>query len=288
MADIEKIKAALAQLDPLDDDQWTADGAPKVETVSGLVGEAVKRQDIVNAAPDFNREKASKGPDDDDEQLKDNGPTVEEYVKAGYSAKNYPPQGFASKSTDEEIAAAIKAEEDKAAADAAGSGAQENASADAEGSKVDPKDPDPEGNAETETDTDFEPTSREMSASEFMEWIRKVPKEELEGIEAALKSQHDEVGAEIKNLGDLQKRISQAVSITRARIKEAFPNTVNQHAIREFIAAQAASRAERVARRQTILKGLKPDELEHRSPLDAAMARKTKRGTQRPVRAVMK
>jgi hypothetical protein len=43
-----------------------------------------------------------------------------------------------------------------------------------------------------------------------------------------------------------------------------------------------------VERRQTILKGIRPDELEHRSPLDAAMARKTKRGTQRPVRAIMK
>lgn len=283
MADKEKILAALAQLDPLDDDQWTTDGSAKVETVSALVGEAVKRQDIVNAAPDFNREKASKG-DDSEEQLKDNGPTVEEYVKAGYSAKNYPPQGFASKSTDEEVAAAIKAEEDKAAADEA----QENASANANGDQINADDKDPGGNAETEQDTDFEPVDREMSTSEFMDWIRTVPKDQLEGIEGALKQQNDEIGAEIEKLRGLQKRISQAVSITRNRIKEMFPNSPNQHAIREFIAAQAASRAERVERRQTILKGIRPDELEHRSPLDAAMARKTKRGTQRPVRAIMK
>ena len=53
-------------------------------------------------------------------ELKQDGPTVDAYVKAGYSAKTYPPAGYASKSTAEEIAAAIKAEEDAAAAADAG------------------------------------------------------------------------------------------------------------------------------------------------------------------------
>jgi len=258
MADIEKIKAALAQLDPLDDDQWTADGAPKVEVVAGLVGEAVKRQDIINAAPDFNREKAGESPDNDEGDQGDAGDQGNDTNDEGGDAGDQ------------------------------GDGAQENASADAEGTQTDPDDQDPEGNAETETVTNFEPVSREMSTSEFMAWIRTVPKEELEGIEAALKEQNDDIGAEINKLKDLQSRISQAVSITRTRIKEAFPNSANQHAIREFIASQAASRAERVGRRNEVLKGIKPDELEHRSPLDAAMARKTKRGTQRPVRPLVK
>lgn len=43
--------------------------------------------------------------------LKQDGPTVAEFVKAGYSASNYPPAGYASKSTPEEVAEAIKAEE---------------------------------------------------------------------------------------------------------------------------------------------------------------------------------
>ena len=34
------------------------------------------------------------------------GPTVAEYVAAGYKAANYPPAGYASRSTAEEIAAA--------------------------------------------------------------------------------------------------------------------------------------------------------------------------------------
>jgi hypothetical protein len=37
------------------------------------------------------------------------GPTVEEYVKAGCDPKNYPPTGYKSKSTPEQIEAAIAA-----------------------------------------------------------------------------------------------------------------------------------------------------------------------------------
>lgn len=50
--------------------------------------------------------------------LKKDGPTVAEFVKAGYLAKNYPPSGYASKSTAEEIADAIKADEAAATAKA--------------------------------------------------------------------------------------------------------------------------------------------------------------------------
>jgi hypothetical protein len=41
--------------------------------------------------------------------LKEDGPTVAEYVSAGYKAVDYPPKGYASKSTQEEIDAAIAA-----------------------------------------------------------------------------------------------------------------------------------------------------------------------------------
>ena len=45
------------------------------------------------------------------DELKQDGPTVEEYVKAGYLAKNYPPAGYASKSSEDEIAAAVASQE---------------------------------------------------------------------------------------------------------------------------------------------------------------------------------
>lgn len=51
--------------------------------------------------------------------LKTDGPTIAEFVAAGYKVSAYPPFGYASKSTPEEIAAAIAAEADiKAAEDA--------------------------------------------------------------------------------------------------------------------------------------------------------------------------
>lgn len=43
--------------------------------------------------------------------LRQDGPTVAEYVTAGYSAANYPPAGYASRSTADEIAEAIKQQE---------------------------------------------------------------------------------------------------------------------------------------------------------------------------------
>lgn len=263
MADKEKILAALAQLDPLDDDQWTTDGSPKVETVSALVGETVKRQDIVNAAPDFNREKAS----------------------AGDSGEG----GNGSGDGD----GAGEGDQDDGSGEGAGDGTEGDQGGDQPGNADGTTDQpgagdDEEAQLNLDDDVDVDLPEREMSPAEFQAWLRTVPKEELEDIEAALKKQHDAVGLEVKKLQELQKRITVAVSMTRARIKEAFPNSADAHAIRSFIQSQTAARAARVERRQTILKGIRPEELDYRAPIDAAMARKTKRGTQRPVRPLVK
>lgn len=48
-----------------------------------------------------------------DGEARTDAPTVEEYVAAGYRAENYPPKGYASRSTPEEIAAAVKAQAPK-------------------------------------------------------------------------------------------------------------------------------------------------------------------------------
>lgn len=50
------IKEALSQLDALDDEQWTMDGAPKTDAVSNLIGKKVSRAEIIDAAPKFSRE----------------------------------------------------------------------------------------------------------------------------------------------------------------------------------------------------------------------------------------
>lgn len=88
-----------------------------------LAGEMAQPGDLVEvteaeAINFLNRKKARLATDDDgaDGQLLDDGPTVEEFVAAGYPAANYPPKGYASRSTKEEIAAAIAAETEEPAA----------------------------------------------------------------------------------------------------------------------------------------------------------------------------
>lgn len=46
-----------------------------------------------------------------DPGLRSDGPTVAEFVAAGYLALNYPPAGYASRSTSEEVAVAIAAQQ---------------------------------------------------------------------------------------------------------------------------------------------------------------------------------
>ncbi|AVJ51763.1 hypothetical protein Vid5_gp08 [Pantoea phage vB_PagS_Vid5] len=52
----QKILDALNKLDSANDNHWTADGKPKVDTVKFLAGGAVTREDIDAVAPDYNRE----------------------------------------------------------------------------------------------------------------------------------------------------------------------------------------------------------------------------------------
>lgn len=46
----------------------------------------------------------------DGDGLRQDGPTVADYVAAGYKASSYPPHGYVSRSTPEEIAVAVAAE----------------------------------------------------------------------------------------------------------------------------------------------------------------------------------
>jgi hypothetical protein len=46
------------------------------------------------------------------DELRQDGPTAGEFVESGYKASNYPPKGYASRSTQEEIDAAIAAQKE--------------------------------------------------------------------------------------------------------------------------------------------------------------------------------
>jgi len=65
----DKIVGALGLMDAMDDDQWTADGAPKVDAVAELGDlENIKRADIINAAPKFSRSNHDVSTDEDTDQ----------------------------------------------------------------------------------------------------------------------------------------------------------------------------------------------------------------------------
>ena len=61
---------------------------------------------------DFERleAKGAVRPAADGDGLRQDGPTIADYVAAGYKSSSYPPHGYASRSTPEEIAAAVASE----------------------------------------------------------------------------------------------------------------------------------------------------------------------------------
>lgn len=65
----------------------------------------LRKQPSASAVHECSNEKA--GWNVPGEELRTDGPTVAEFVEAGYRASNYPPFGYASCSTDDEIAKAI-------------------------------------------------------------------------------------------------------------------------------------------------------------------------------------
>lgn len=55
----DHIRAALQRLDPSNDNHWTADGAPRLETVKFLASDTTITRDVLNAAaPGFSRSSA--------------------------------------------------------------------------------------------------------------------------------------------------------------------------------------------------------------------------------------
>ncbi len=242
------IKEALSQLDPLNDDHWTSDGAPRMDAIEAIVGDkSITRKDVVNAAPDFTREKAGRPSEDDDQS--------EAQENSGEQEQQQP-------NPDDE-----------------------------QGGANDQQDPDLDEQDQDEQDQDDAPELEiptGLSEAEFFRWMLTVHPDNLLELEETLKDQINQIAQGIEQAKEVMARTRRAATATRQRISQVVPGSSNQEAIGDFIKAQAAARAAKVARRNEILKGVKPDELDPRAPIDAAMARKTKRGTQRPVRPILK
>lgn len=73
------IVEALRQLDEMNDDHWTSDGAPAVDAVRSILGRPASRQEITAAAPLFSRQNLEL-PGEDGERVEniDPQPTPEE------------------------------------------------------------------------------------------------------------------------------------------------------------------------------------------------------------------
>lgn len=241
MADKEQILAALAQLDPLDDDHWTSDGAPRIDAVEKILGSDVSRKEVVEAAPKLTRETAGQEPEEEQEET-----TADP--------------------------------EQKENDDAEGQGLPEG-----EGRKEEVTD-----EAPAESVTTLAQLDRPLTEREFAHFLGSVPKEELEDVVALLRLQLGEASKAVKDAQDLEARVKRSISFTESRIKAEFPNTTDRDATRKFIETQTRLRAERVAKRQEIFGKIDPSEFDPRAPIDRAMARKTKRGGQRPNRPLLK
>ncbi len=80
------IKEALMSMDALDDDQWTGDGAPKVDVVAEAVGEKVTRQMIVDLAPEFSQTNmviaSEEPPEEEQAKPEGGGPVSDAEAKA--------------------------------------------------------------------------------------------------------------------------------------------------------------------------------------------------------------
>tara|TARA_R110000772_G_scaffold30806_10_gene76513 strand:+ start:2654 stop:3301 length:648 start_codon:yes stop_codon:yes gene_type:complete len=96
------IVEALVNLDTLDDDQWTTDGAPKLSAITELTGEPTTRKEIIELAPRFSRSNLDLGlpetdidePEAEAEAETDSTVLIEAYAEGGFItydefAKNY-------------------------------------------------------------------------------------------------------------------------------------------------------------------------------------------------------
>ena len=220
------IKEALAQLDSMEDSHWTADGAPAVDAVSGLVGKKVTRADITNAAPKFSRENMDLTEvETTDNVVSEEGQGQEEVI------------------VDEELDTSV-----------------------------------------LEEFVEMEPMLPNELADKV---LSKINPKLLPEVERMLSEQIAMVEAKEREVEEMKRKLKLGKALTQTWIKQLIPDMSNQEAIQAYIRSSAANRAAKAAEIQRVLGGLKPADiakLDPRAAIDKAFARKTARGSQRPVR----
>lgn len=126
--------------------------------------------------------------------------------------------------------------------------------------------------------------SADVTAQRFLNYLGSIPSEELEATIGVLSEMLEDVEDRLRRGADLKREIKQCIGLTRARVAREIPEVSNQEAIRAYITRQAESRGVRFEKVREVRKIVDLKTLDPRAPIDAAMARNTKRGTKRPIR----
>jgi hypothetical protein len=248
---MDPILAALRQLDPLNDEHWTDNGDPRIDAVQALVGTDTKvtRQLIVAAAPDLNRKKAEQPESllmNTTEAVASEVPTGPVLVDGGPEAMNVMPN-----TGDRYI------------------------------------------DLTTGLLQGTEGVAQGLISKVFHEW-QVLREQELHVLLGYLDPTQLWAFAEASEILQTQmlERIKQEqaiaasvkimVATAKNRAQVVAPDKSNQEAIGDYIANQNAARASAHANRVTILKGINLADINPIAPIDAAMARKTARGMERP------
>jgi hypothetical protein len=96
--------------------------------------------------------------------------------------------------------------------------------------------------------------------------------------------QQSEVESQIATLEEMRDNVRRSLAYTKSRIKREIPDVDNQSAIRAFIASQTAQRSAKAETAAKVRSMINVHDLDPRSTIDRAMARKTERGGKRPVK----
>jgi hypothetical protein len=231
----QQILTALKALDVANDNHWTADGLPRLDTVKMLAANpTLSREAVEAAAPGFNRATAA------DYTVPAVGSAGSAVAAVGVG------EGAAATATPAAVAVTPPAGEEGGAPFSNEQAQQPEVAA--------------TGPATNEVET--------LAAQ--LEEVRR----EIDGTRTAL----DEGDKFLKELVKKENELAD-------KLMKVSPPDDNASAIRAYLDAQVAKGAERAARKKLILEsGLDMKELARdlKSPLDAAMARKTGRGGQRP------
>lgn len=250
---MSELKEALQKLDPGNDNHWTQDGSPRLETVKfNNGGNAVTREEIEKDFPGFNKSTA-----------------------AAYWLTYQEPANGAQQGTEgagSEQGSGDPAATPPAAPQAAQGGDQQSPSAGGEGATP------AEGTLAGDPPAETEQSEVEVGDidSDEIEALEKTFQEIQEHI-AHLRGEVDNLNLEIDRVARIEQKVHNAIQRKRRERGDHKP----ANAIQEYLASQKRAAEERgKARRSLAESGLNLKELAKaigKSPLDQSMARPTAR-----------